>query len=126
MSARRLVDGKVVASILSSLYKLVSWVGDGLFVLLVRGNLHEYRVDLEELHGNGWCGCEDFEKNRLPKLKAGERVSDETRCKHLVAARIVVGLRLLDHVLLNRRREIWRKSREKRNTDSMAKRVGKD
>jgi len=43
----------------------------------------QFRVDLTELGGNGWCGCWDFEFRRHPALVAGTEMGEETRCKHI-------------------------------------------
>ena len=63
----------------------VEWIGEGMFRMHVRGNSGTYLVDLEEIGGNGWCGCQDFEMNRMPLLRLGLR-SDRTRCKHIKLA----------------------------------------
>lgn len=56
-----------------------------MFRMHVRGTNGTYLVDLEEIGGNGWCGCQDFEMNRMPLLRLGVR-SDRTRCKHIKLA----------------------------------------
>lgn len=58
----------------------------------VRGSCHDwYQVDLEEYGGNGWCGCEDFEKKRYPIFVENFGPGDASRCKHIRAARIRVS-----------------------------------
>ena len=45
-----------------------------------------YLVDLDELGGNGWCGCPDFEFRRWHDLKTGNKPGGLTRCKHIARA----------------------------------------
>ena len=48
----------------------------------------EYLVDIEELDGNGKCGCIQFEKRLEPKV--GKEPGPH-RCKHLLAVFAAVG-----------------------------------
>jgi hypothetical protein len=48
-----------------------------------------YYIDMDELSGNGFCACRDFECRHLPKLehqidKKGE-ITEFSRCKHIIA-----------------------------------------
>jgi len=54
-----------------------------------------YLVDLDEMKGNGWCGCWDFEFRHMPRLVRGAKPGTE-KCKHIERAeaheqRILVG-----------------------------------
>lgn len=74
-----------------------------------RGRATRYMVDLDNYWGLGQCGCEDFGINKEPTVKlwkADERVlTDEFRCKHIIACRQFLGTDLLDRVLALRRHE---------------------
>lgn len=50
-----------------------------------REDIGAHLVDMTENDGRGWCGCEDFEFRRQPKLVRGDRKTDG--CRHIAAAR---------------------------------------
>lgn len=74
-----------------------------------RGRATTYLVDLDLYWGLGWCGCEDFGINKEPTVKlwkADERVvTDEWRCKHVIACRMYLGDDLANMFLAARRHE---------------------
>jgi len=60
----------------------VEWFEARRFHVNVRGKPgHTYLVDLDEYRGNGWCGCQDFEFRRSPRLIRGQ--TSRSRCKHI-------------------------------------------
>lgn len=81
------------------------------FRYYVRGSKGDTLVDLEDNHGIGWCGCEDFQFRKAPLLENIRSLpnnADDFRCKHLLRARAYAAELLLDAMILLRKKQLQR------------------
>lgn len=88
----------------------VRWMNVQIFDGLTRFHVTSIRpgakanlVDLSSLWGNGQCSCRDFSVRRMKKINewtpSTRNPSDETRCFHIMGARVLLGLTIVDGYL---------------------------